>query len=102
MDGAFLLQLLVAIGGSSALTGVISWLASRRKNSADVAEVWNRLTGDALERDDKEIKLCQRLSTLLTELARTLISEMDSSWCDVSESRARLRDIEAMRAGDVP
>lgn len=101
MDGAFLLQLLVAIGGSSALTGVISWLASRRKDSADVADVWNRLTGDALQRADREIKLCQRRCTLLTELARTLIAEMDGAGCDVSQSRARLRDIESMRVGDV-
>lgn len=101
MDGAFLLQLLVAIGGSSALTGVISWLASRRKNSADVAEVWNRLTGDALERADREIKLCQRRCSLLADLTRKLIDEMDSAGCDVREARRRLRDIEAMRMDGV-
>lgn len=98
MSGAFLLQLLAAIGGSSALTGIISWLASRRKNSADVAEVWNRLTGDALSRAEREIGTCSLRCTLLAELSRTLIDELETMGCDVTESRRQLREVESIRS----
>ncbi|QBZ72720.1 hypothetical protein SEA_GODONK_101 [Gordonia phage GodonK] len=53
MNGAALIQFIAAIGGSAGLATLISVIASRRKNSAEVAEIWNRLTKDALEREEK-------------------------------------------------
>ena len=95
MTGPLLLQLLAAIGGSSALTGLISWMATRRKNSAEVAEVWGRLTGDALSRAEEEIIRCQTRCSMLAELNRSILNEMDVAGMDTSESRKKLRMIES-------
>ena len=84
MNAGALIQLIVAIGGSAGLATLISVIASRRKNSAEVAEIWNRLTKDALEREEKS-----RLE-IVQEIQR-LRAERDTMKAQINDQEGRIR-----------
>lgn len=84
MNAGALIQLIAAIGGSAALATLISVVASRRKNSAEVAEIWNRLTKDTLEREEKS-------RVEIREEIKQLRAERDTMKSQLSDQESRIR-----------